>query len=351
MLLPNLFAFLTTAWPSLYAECSTFPALGEAQPRYKTHPPIAWVCDAVPGGGANFTWCAQHCVARTNGTQNCSSQACTCVERCMGNGAVCTGSGAHPPKDGSHASLPDALAAAGGSTVLSVDGGRNTTVVLPGTTQRVSIAPGTVDGGSSAQIWYLLDAGVGSFRADGDADPPLQWKLSCNGTRAAFAAGDAETVTVLWTAPTSLAAPVALRVAAARAMGNISVNALVLGAAGQSPPPDDGARYACAQSEGFTIYDREVGATRQCVRVPAQSGGALSQTACAAACYGSAAAAPGRTAFACQRCAHVYDAQRDGGGLAFEELPATWVCPTCGAPKWAYVLRLLDDGAVAWEHA
>ena len=48
----------------------------------------------------------------------------------------------------------------------------------------------------------------------------------------------------------------------------------------------------------------------------------------------------------CTRCAHVYDPVKDGGGLAFEDLPASWVCPTCGAPKAAYAKQLSGD----WSH-
>lgn len=49
---------------------------------------------------------------------------------------------------------------------------------------------------------------------------------------------------------------------------------------------------------------------------------------------------------ACSVCNHVYDAQRDGGGMAFEDLPDTWVCPVCGTPKGAYV----KQPGGAWAH-
>lgn len=39
----------------------------------------------------------------------------------------------------------------------------------------------------------------------------------------------------------------------------------------------------------------------------------------------------------CGVCGHAYDAQRDGGGKAFEDLPDDWACPVCGSPKSAYV--------------
>lgn len=40
--------------------------------------------------------------------------------------------------------------------------------------------------------------------------------------------------------------------------------------------------------------------------------------------------------YQCTTCEHVYDAARDGLGVPFEELPDTWTCPVCGAPKSAY---------------
>lgn len=47
----------------------------------------------------------------------------------------------------------------------------------------------------------------------------------------------------------------------------------------------------------------------------------------------------------CDICAHVYDPAADGGGKAFEELPDTWTCPVCGSPKSAYKM---SDGK--WAH-
>ena len=65
--------------------------------------------------------------------------------------------------------------------------------------------------------------------------------------------------------------------------------------------------------------------------------------------------------WACTVCAHVYDAEKDGGGVPFEELPTDWKCPVCGAPKSAYRRRLValqreGDGEaegqtqVQWAH-
>merc|ERR1719390_123422 len=50
----------------------------------------------------------------------------------------------------------------------------------------------------------------------------------------------------------------------------------------------------------------------------------------------------------CTVCQHVYDAAKDGGGKKFEDLPDTWKCPVCGAPKSAYVKI---DGQWVHDHA
>jgi len=47
-------------------------------------------------------------------------------------------------------------------------------------------------------------------------------------------------------------------------------------------------------------------------------------------------AKPQDTIWACTVCNHVYDAARDGGGKAFEDLPDTWKCPVCGLGKSTY---------------
>ena len=59
--------------------------------------------------------------------------------------------------------------------------------------------------------------------------------------------------------------------------------------------------------------------TRQCMSVPVGTVGALTKPACETECF---AEEPGAS-YLCLRCAHVYDAQKDGGGLAFEDLPDT----------------------------
>ena len=79
--------------------------------------------------------------------------------------------------------------------------------------------------------------------------------------------------------------------------------------------------------------------------MPVGTRGALNQSACEADCF------RGGGTYRCTRCAHVYDPQRDGNGVPFEELPDSWKCPTCGAPKSAYAKELAGDGSVRWAHA
>jgi rubredoxin len=55
----------------------------------------------------------------------------------------------------------------------------------------------------------------------------------------------------------------------------------------------------------------------------------------------AAASAADDEVWKCSVCGHVYDAAKDGGGAAFEDLPSTWVCPVCGAPKSAYAKQSL----------
>lgn len=52
----------------------------------------------------------------------------------------------------------------------------------------------------------------------------------------------------------------------------------------------------------------------------------------------------------CSVCAHVYDPEKDGNGVAFEDLPDTWKCPICGAPKSAYHNTLDAKGQSQWVH-
>ena len=51
-----------------------------------------------------------------------------------------------------------------------------------------------------------------------------------------------------------------------------------------------------------------------------------------------------------QVCGHVYDPVKDGNGLPFEQLPDSWKCPVCGAPKSAYQKVVDGTGRVRWVH-
>jgi rubredoxin len=51
----------------------------------------------------------------------------------------------------------------------------------------------------------------------------------------------------------------------------------------------------------------------------------------------------------CGRCEHVYDVVQDGNGTAFEDLPDSWRCPVCAAPKSAFV-KVSQDGVDTWVH-
>ena len=60
--------------------------------------------------------------------------------------------------------------------------------------------------------------------------------------------------------------------------------------------------------------------------------------------------APPPPSVGCAVCNHVYDAAKDGGGLPFEQLPDSWKCPVCGAPKSAYKKQVSASGEVVWAH-
>lgn len=53
--------------------------------------------------------------------------------------------------------------------------------------------------------------------------------------------------------------------------------------------------------------------------------------------------------FVCAVCGHAYDAEKDGKGVAFEDLPADWTCPVCHAPKSAYK-KVTRKGQDVWVH-
>lgn len=65
---------------------------------------------------------------------------------------------------------------------------------------------------------------------------------------------------------------------------------------------------------------------------------------------GPAPYVPKKHKLACSVCGHVFNAAADANGTAFEDLPDTWKCPVCKAPKSAYKPITLEDGSVAWVH-
>ena len=58
---------------------------------------------------------------------------------------------------------------------------------------------------------------------------------------------------------------------------------------------------------------------------------------------------PAPEVWTCSVCKHVYDAAKDDPAkknTPFEQLPATWKCPVCGAPKSKYVKSATGE----WYH-
>eukprot|EP00041_Stephanoeca_diplocostata_P016176 m.315895 g.315895 ORF g.315895 m.315895 type:complete len:315 (+) comp20282_c0_seq6:61-1005(+) len=63
-------------------------------------------------------------------------------------------------------------------------------------------------------------------------------------------------------------------------------------------------------------------------------------------------APPSAEKWQCSQCLHVYDpATDDPQHRKFEDLPDTWECPVCGAPKSAYRQIKFEDGSDGWAHA
>ena len=50
--------------------------------------------------------------------------------------------------------------------------------------------------------------------------------------------------------------------------------------------------------------------------------------------------------YRCTVCGHIYDEEREG--VKFADLPDTWTCPTCGAPKSKFVPVV--EGPVSYTH-
>ena len=89
----------------------------------------------------------------------------------------------------------------------------------------------------------------------------------------------------------------------------------------------------------------------RCQSVPIGTVGAQTLQACEAACFRPPTAAS-RGVYRCTRCTHAYDPRTDGGPnrTRFEDLPDSWSCPTCGAPKSAYARQVAADGSFVWAH-
>lgn len=341
---------LTLGWPSLFTDCSVFPELGETQPRPTNHPPMALLC--IPKQPpASFEFCSNECKFTKLG-QNCSRALCSCKERCMGTAEVCTGSGAS--KDPTHKSLPDALNARQGTTKLLLNG-RPPQHYVPGTTYEVQVVAGADDAAAAtpnASTWFLLDAGVGALSTSiiEGVRGATAFKTQCNGTRASFEGttakvlhGGAPAATMYWTVPRDAQGALVLRVAAATSMGNVSVNAAVLR---KPPTPDPPPLPAGAMGYACTTMGRSAHVPwklQQCQSVPPGTFGAVNQSACEQDCF----AGPGT--YVCTRCAHVYD-PKENNGIPFDQLPDTWKCPVCGAPKSAYAKEVGEHGRLMWVH-
>merc|ERR1711865_950495 len=54
--------------------------------------------------------------------------------------------------------------------------------------------------------------------------------------------------------------------------------------------------------------------------------------------------------YQCSVCKHIYNADNDGNGISFDELPSTWTCPQCGAAKSAYKKMTRRLGEDQWVH-
>jgi len=65
---------------------------------------------------------------------------------------------------------------------------------------------------------------------------------------------------------------------------------------------------------------------------------------------GPAPIVPGQDKLACNVCGHVFNAAADANGTAFADLPDSWKCPVCNAPKSAYKPITMEDGSTAWVH-
>jgi len=149
-------------------------------------------------------------------------------------------------------------------------------------------------------------------------------------------------------APSNATGAVVLRVAVATAMGNLSISAVVLNSSAPAPLPAGEMWYYCTRSKAGHGQPAVPWALAQCQSLPVGTVGAVNMSTCEALCFEDPQ--PLKAKYICTRCAHVYDPERDGNGMAFEDLPDDWKCPTCGTLKSAYGKQLGDDGEVHWAH-
>jgi len=342
-----LVALVATAlgWPSLFMDCSIFPELGQPQTRPINHAPMALLCEPHPPTA--FEWCMENCVVQgvhTTMQVNCSSSKCDCQEHCMGTYDVCLGAGAS--KDPTHYSLPDAIAAHSGDHTVLLEGAPPT-AYRSGYTYKVTVVPGKRSNANSAPnapTWYLIDAGFGTFTTTAGASPS-SWTGQCDGTRASFKSAQDQPVDLLWEIPRNATGAVVLRVAAASQMGNLSITAAVLNSTAVRQLPASEMGYYCTVSAASTHSPWTLA---QCQSLPVGTHGAVNLSTCEAECFRDPE--PLNATYRCTRCAHVYDPDRDGNGVAFEDLPDDWRCPECGAPKSVYAKEVGTNGEVRWAH-
>ena len=111
---------------------------------------------------------------------------------------------------------------------------------------------------------------------------------------------------------------------------------------------DDTAQRLCGQS-------KSTGGELSCGICAAMHMSQLVSAGCTSADVSDfCAAAPAADAWTCSQCQHVYNAATDDPAhqnTPFEQLPESWRCPVCGAPKSAYQKRVdAVTGEAQWVH-
>jgi rubredoxin len=238
-----------------------------------------------------------------------------------------------------------------GKTGLLIDG-KPPAHYMTGVTHKLTVVPAN----APDPTWFLIDAGgVGKFSAVPSGGGATDLKVKCDGTRAAFQSEKNTPIDIFWTAPSGSSdfggepfgnKAVALRVAAATSKGNITINAAILNFTAPALP-SGGLGYFCTRTKAAQVAGTGYAVPMQeCVSMPTGTVGALTMSACEASCFA------GNGAYFCARCAHVYDPAKDDPGKmrAFEDLPESWACPLCGAPKSAYAKQLSSSGKARWVH-